>query len=230
MMITKLLKYSGYTAIIAALLGAVSDVLLLYSPDGGFFNPDFQFLNDISFPRLLAGVFLGVFCIPFEILGSWQIYSVTKQNNPQLALITFMFAIYFACIGISVHVLYGVTGVGIHLHSHLPTDYAILVEAHFKQMMSFMQPLATVVLLLHILNTILFVILLRKTNAVFPSWLSYVNPVSIYILLASSYVWWPALGNILAPAAFNLSYGIFFIITNHFILKSLIIARPHIIF
>lgn len=214
-----LLKNAGYIAIIAALLGSISDVLLLYTPNGGFLNPDFQFLKDISYTRLLAGALLGVFCIPFEILGSWQIYSVVKKENPTMALLTIMTAVYFACIGVTVHILYGAIGVGMQMHTHLSSEYTMLANEHFKQMESFMKPVATVVIILHIISTLLFVVLIRKTKNIFPSWLTYINPVTIYIVLASPYVWWPLVGNVLAPAAFNLSYGIFFCITTYYIKK-----------
>lgn len=212
-----LLKNAGYIAITAALLGAISDVLLLYTPNGGFLNPDFQFLKHISYSRLLSGALLGVFCIPFEILGSWQIYSVAKKENPKMAMLTIMAAVYFACIGVTVHMLYGVIGVGMQMHTHLSSEYTMLINDHFKQLESFMKPVATVVILLHVISTLLFVLLIRKTKNIFPAWLTYVNPVTIYIILASPYIWWPTLGNVLAPAAFNLSYGIFFCITTYYI-------------
>lgn len=212
-------KNAGYIAIVAALIGAVSDVLLLYTPKGGFLNPDFLFLNDIPYSHLYAGALMGVFFIPLEILGSWQIYNIIKKENPKLSLLSIMISIYFACIGVVVHMLYGIIGVGMQLHTHLTSDYASLIAEHFAQMNSFMEPVATVVIILHVLSTILCVTLLRKNQHIFPSWLTFVNPVTIYLVLASPYIWWPALGNYLAPAAFNLSYGIFFCITNYYIKK-----------
>ena len=216
---TFLHKNAGYIAIAAALIGAVSDVLWLYTPKGGFLNPDFLFLNDIPYSHLFAGAIMGVFFIPLETLGSWQVYNVIKKENPKMALLTLMLAIYFASIGIVVHMLYGIIGVGMQLHTHLSSEYASLIAEHFKQMNSFMEPVATIVIILHVLVTFLFVSLIRKTKNVFPAWLTFVNPVTIYLVLASPYLWWPTLGNYLAPAAFNLSYCIFFCITNYYIKK-----------
>ncbi|OFY87908.1 MAG: hypothetical protein A3K10_03130 [Bacteroidetes bacterium RIFCSPLOWO2_12_FULL_31_6] len=89
-------------------------------------------------------------------------------------------------------------------------------------MNSFFEPVATAVIILHIISTTLFVTLIRKTKNIFPSWLTFVNPVTIYLVLVSPYWLWPAFGNYLAPAAFNLSYGIFFCITNYYINKEAI--------
>ena len=168
---------------------------------------------------MYAGALLGVLFIPFEIFGSWQIYQVIKKENPKLSLLTFMLAIYFAAIGIVVHMLYGIIGVGMQLHTQLSSQYTSIIETHFKEMIGFISPLATVVIILHVLSTSLFVYLTRQTKNVFPSWLLFVNPLTIYVVLASPYFWWPLVGNILAPAAFNLSYGIFFCITNYYIKK-----------
>jgi hypothetical protein len=70
----KWIRIAGIVAIGGALVGMMGDYCLLYSPQGGYLDGDYGFLEGISMNRVLWGHYLGVLAIPFEAAGLYLIW------------------------------------------------------------------------------------------------------------------------------------------------------------
>ncbi len=195
----KLIQW-GIIALIGSALGACGDVLLLYNPDVSYLTGDYSFMVDISPVRLVCGSFLGVLFIPLVLFGLWQVYQLIYERHPGIAKLGFGIAIYFCCIGVVVHAMFGAMGLAIKQENFLYLNYLRLLLDTFSGLS----------VLLHVLVSAIFSMAIFRKPSSLPIWMVYCNPVSIYIALASTYLFFPPLGSILAPAAFNLSYFVYF--------------------
>jgi len=56
----------------------------------------------------------------------------------------------------------------------------------------------------------LFAYIVLKKPTLYPKWMAFTNPGTFYVVIALSYLVVPPVGNVLLPAAFNLSFLLFF--------------------
>ena len=65
---------------LAAAIGCLADVLLLYNPQGGYELGFDEVLRRINNPfRSMLGGLLGVFVLPFMLLGCWALRQVLAK-------------------------------------------------------------------------------------------------------------------------------------------------------
>ncbi|MEO1435106.1 MAG: DUF6796 family protein [Bacteroidota bacterium] len=177
----------------ASLLGCVSDGLLLYTPDAVYHEMDFQFFTDISKIRLLIGQYLGIFSIPFCLMGFWWLTRGLRpwnENAPWYAFSMMIIAMFL----------------GVAYHACLPL-VAMQVQSlgGVEFVRAFFMPLGTTFALLYFLLSLAFLLTILFRETLFPRWLIWFNPIVTYLVCLAFYLWVPSIGNFLIVAGFNLA-------------------------
>jgi hypothetical protein len=206
--IPKVVYTLAYVAIIAAFIGAVADVLLLYNPAGGYEKGDYFFLLPISEGRLLAGHYLGIFFIPISMLGLLHVYHSLKPGGITLAAIICLAAVYLGFPGVVYHGAVGPMAWFIH-HSRTimpPSPDSVPPVVH-----AYVDALAVALPLGFAIVSGLFTFMVWKRPTRYNKWMLFCNPATFYIVIIITYLVIPPVGNVLAPAGFNLSFMLFFI-------------------
>lgn len=203
-------KYGLYIAMVAALIGAIGDVLLLYHPDGNYEAGDYLFLADIAPNKLLLGAYLGILFIPFVAFGLFVVYEKLKPAIYKNTWI-FVLAIFFTLFpGIAYHATCAYTGIYLRMALDLPPEQSAYLLENFDFLKLLFEPLGLLLGLGFAVLSVLYTYLVLKKDTSIPRWKAYFNPAIFYLCFLAIYIFFPLLGNILVPAAFNLSLFLFF--------------------
>ncbi|MDX2001481.1 MAG: DUF6796 family protein [Chitinophagales bacterium] len=194
-------------AIVAAFIGAVADVLLLYNPEGGYENGDYFFLTQISNFRLLAGHYIGIFFIPLAMMGLLHVYHCLKPAGVTLAAGICMATLYLGYPGVVFHGTVAFTANFLKLMINGDTNINSLMP--YIRMLS--DPLAIFMPLAFMTVSGLFVYTVIRRQTRYKRWMLFCNPLTFYSIFLVSYIVVPPVGEILLPAGFNLSFGLFFL-------------------
>ncbi len=185
-------------SIIAAFLGCIADVLLLYSPNGNYHSGDYAFLMDISLDNIIWGHYLGVLLIPLELLGLWVVIDTFNikihQKIIALCTIAWILTVGVAYHGMIVFVAEAMQKDGIH---------------RAMELKHYFEPFGAFLAIGFVILIVLMIIGLRKKISDLPLKIIFWNPAIIYLLLIILYFLFPPIGNILIVAGFNLSIAVF---------------------
>lgn len=201
-----MVRIATYIALIAALLGATADVLLLYNPKGGYEADDYRFLLDLCKYRMLTGHFLGIIFIPLEMLGLFQVYRALKPAGGYWAWAIVICALYLGFPGVVYHGTVVSTGSVLRLMEQAPT----IVAPEWDYIRMQVDPLAVALPLGFVIMTIILTYVILTKPTLYPKWMAWCNPLTFYVLFLVSYLIVPAVGSFLIPAGFNLAFFFFF--------------------
>lgn len=202
---TKLLLY---IAMLAALIGATADVLLLYNPAGGYEDQTYLFMLDISPDRLMWGHYLGIFFIPLELLGLFHVYKALKPANSKWLYVLFFFSIYSVFPGVVYHGTCAMTATVMKMNAVTPLPaFEEVIWSYWKNLF---EPLGLMLALglLAISILLAYIILKKETN--YNKWMAFCSPLTFYLIFLLFYLAIPSIGNFLIPAGFNLAFFFFF--------------------
>lgn len=188
-------KALAWLAVFGAGLGAVADVLLLYSPRGGYEDPDLAFMANISSERIFWGALLGVLAIPLEAGGLLLLYKRLLKAGYAVARGSVVLGLYMVALGTAVHAAF--YGAGMALETG-ESGRALL------------SPVAGAFVLGFFTLFGLLIVLIGLGRTGLPRWMAFCTPVSVYLLCLLAYVLAPGLGNWLLPAGFNLGMLVFY--------------------
>lgn len=219
------LPTAGIIAFVGALLYAIGDVLLLASKvnldEYPKLKPFAKLLSDaekmvvLSSNRMIWGALLGVFATPLVLLGFWQIYQGLSGANFWAVLTTVSLFGCASVIGAFVHGTFYYMGEyvqALNLVEEKSQDViAKMIERHKKVLIITYAP----VMIFILIASILFSILVYSGNTLFPTWLAFINPVTMTIT-------WMLIKRILPSfvhdategAGFNIAYMAFFACTT----------------
>lgn len=189
------------TSIIAAIIGCVADVLLLYHPDGNYHLGDYQFFLGISKERIIPGYYLGVLFIAFELIGFWLVSKAIFPKEKQKDRLFFASLCFLFLLGIVYHA--AVTFIGVIIKE---ADNGLEI---IQQYQSLFRPLEIIMGVFLVIPTFFIIQRILKGVTLFPKWIVFFNPVLIYGIVILLYLFIPVIGNFLIVAGFNLSNGIF---------------------
>ncbi len=195
-------RLAAKIAIAAAFMGAVADVLLLYSPNGGYETGDYQFLKDIDTNRIVVGHYLGLLFIPLEMLGLFHIYRCLKPAGGWLPWAVVVGALFIGYPGVAYH------GMVAFIHTLVNQGTADAALSEHLRLLS--EPVGGALAVGGGVVAVLFAYTVLKKPTLYPRWMAFANPGTFYIVFALSYLIVPPVGNVLLPAAFNLSFMLFF--------------------
>jgi hypothetical protein len=189
-------------AIVAAFLGTVADLLLLYSPTGGYEVGDYQFLQGISANRIMIGHYLGIFFIPLEMLGLFQVYRCLKPAGGWMPWAVVIGALFIGYPGIAYH--------GMVAFIHQMIQQGTLDAAALERVRLLSEPVGAALAVGGGIVAGIMVYLILKKETLYPKWMVWCNPGAFYVLFAVCYLVIPVVGNFLIPAGFNLAFLLFF--------------------
>ena len=197
---------------LAAAIGCLADVLLLYNPQGGYELGFDEVLRRINNPfRSMLGGLLGVFVLPFMLLGCWALRQVLATTHHKTANFVFATAVYTLCVGVAWHGMAGIAAPALNLESN---GNNIAAAADFAQHVLFLlQPVGVVLVVLFGAISASMAAVIYGGKTPFSNKLAFINPFVIYILCFVAYVLHAKIGGALLVAGFNLSLFIWFLLT-----------------
>ena len=193
------LKIAGITAVLAALIGMAGDICLLYAPNGGYENGDFEFLRAIPNSRLIWGHYLGLFAIPFEAAGLFLVWKALLPLGKKAAWFATIFGFYLMFLGVAYHGT-------VYPLADAVRDNPSQVAA-FKV---FSEPLGLIFAMAFLLGVAAFTVLILRGKTMLPKWMAAFSPLLTYPIWVLMYLLLPNIGNLVVPTGFNLSMAIFF--------------------
>ncbi len=219
------IQLTGILAIIGAFIYAIGDVLLLASninlDDYPKLKPFAKLLSDaekmvvLSSSRMIWGALLGVFGTPLVVAGYWQIYQGLGGANESGVLATISLFGCASIIGAFVHGTFYYMGEYVQALNQVDEKsqdvIAQMIERHKKVLIISYAPLLFMILV----ASVFFSVLVATGSTSFPSWMIYINPVTLTIawliikkVLPKFIVTWTE------GAGFNIAYIAFFICTT----------------
>lgn len=194
-------KVYFWISMLAALVGCLADVLLLYSSEGNYHIPGFAFFDSISVKRIQWGYFLGILLIPFELLALNVIGDALYPRSRQKRNIYRFLLSYLFVLGVVYHGIISFIGIIKKETSNNMELLSICQSLH--------DPLVGVMGIGFVLLTIGIVFSVVKKEGILPKWILVFNPVVVYALVLLLYFGIPSIGNYLMVAGFNFSIFIF---------------------
>ncbi len=194
-------KKMMWVSIIASLFAAIADMMILYSPNGGYHLMDYLYLKDVPYTRLLIGHYLGIFSIPMYLLGLWWVVKALKPAGDGVPVRAFSFLVFMLILGVLYHGLVAMIWMLVDSQGD-PTE---LIERGRV----FFEPISTILVFLVIITSSIFSYWVMKGKSYFPKWIIYCTPVFSFVIFILLYIFVPIIGNYLIVSGFNLSVGIF---------------------
>lgn len=220
-----LLRITGLTALLGALLYAVGDVLLLAGKISLDQYPKLQpfakLLSDaekmVVLPpgRMIWGALLGVFATPMVLAGIWQVYQGLTGADAALSLVTGLLFAVASVIGAFVHGTFYYMGEYVQALNKVEDGSQAVIAGMIARHRQVLLISYVPVLLLILAASILFSLLVASGRTAFPVWMAAVNPVTMTLA-------WLGLKRLLPPfvrdwtegAGFNIAYFVFFACTT----------------
>ena len=219
------IQITGLLAIFGAILYAIGDVLLLASKinldEYPKLKPFAKLLSDaekmvvLSPSRMIWGALLGVFATPLVLAGFWQVYQGLGGGNESGVLATILLFGCASVFGAFVHGTFYYMGEYIQALNQVDEKSQNVIvkmfERHKKVLIITYAPLLIMILI----ASILFSILVASGKTAFPSWITFINPLTLTIA-------WLIIKRVLPKfvvdwtegAGFNIAYFAFFLCTT----------------
>ena len=219
------LPTAGIIAFVGAFLYAIGDVFLLASKvnldEYPKLKPFTKLLSDaekmvvLSNNRMIWGALLGVFATPLVLIGFWQIYQGLGGANDWAVLATISLFGSASVIGTFVHGTFYYMGEYVQALNQVDENsqpiIAKMIERHKKVLMITYAP----VLIFIVIASILFSVLVYSGQTAFPTWIAFINPVTMMVA-------WLLIKKILPSfvrdategAGFNIAFMAFFACTT----------------
>jgi hypothetical protein len=216
------IQITGLSAILGTILYSIGDVLLLASKvnldEYPKLKPFSKLLSAaekmvvLSPTRMIWGALLGVFATPLILVGFWQVYQGLGGANESIVLAAVLLFGCASVIGAFVHGTFYYMGEYVQALNQVDessqTVIANMIERHKKVLIITYAPVMVMILI----ASILFSVLVASGPTSFPSWMAYVNPVTMTIA-------WLLLKRILPQfvrdategAGFNIAFFAFFV-------------------
>ncbi|MFN3492682.1 MAG: DUF6796 family protein, partial [Anaerolineales bacterium] len=183
------LPTAGIIAFVGALLYAIGDALLLASKvnldEYPKLKPFTKLLSDaekmvtLSSNRMIWGALLGVFATPLVLIGFWQIYQGLGGANVWATLATIGLFGSASVIGAFVHGAFYYMGEYIQALNQVEEksqDVIVkMIERHKKVLIITYAP----VIIFILIASILFSVLVYSGKTLFPTWIAFINPVTM---------------------------------------------------
>lgn len=199
------LRLFGIIGIIAALFGITADLLLLYVPNGGYENWDYQFFTQISEQRIYWGHLIGVVYIPFELAGFWQVYKALEPAGRRWVLPVLLPVVFVTIWGVAYHAMLAGFAAYMRLQAEVALPDALSTQT-FGHLKATLEPLGNLLFLLFVFISGGLFYLIRYKETHYPKWVAWVNPMLIYLIAVVLYLLFPQhIGSMAVVAGFNLS-------------------------
>ncbi len=199
----------GYLACAAAVVLAIADVALLYSPRAAYAFGNYELLADVPRWRLLVGHYLGILVLPAYIAGYWLVFCGLRGAGPWRSWPVLVLGAYGAAVAGAFHGMLALVALIVQQGAGGETALAgRLVE----QARAFADPLHGLVIGLLALGSLWFAAAVAAGPSAYPRWLAAANPLALAALFVLPYYLAPgfAPARLVLPAAFHLAHLVFF--------------------
>jgi hypothetical protein len=212
----KLVIILSALGMLSVLITIISDFLLLGKPDSAvnFFIIGTETMWDIDPWRITLGTFIGVFALPFQLLGLLPLYFALKPAGRILPIITVIGNAHALLIGVAFHMSYAYIGRGWALYHQ--NDISKEISSKMMDSFSFYWLTLLVIMSLEILlSSLVYIILVIKRKTLFPKWMAIFSQIVIILITFTVLLAFPyPIGGYIAPASINVATLIFFMITR----------------
>lgn len=199
------LRWFGLIGVAAALGGFAADVLLLYVPNGSYERWDYRFFEHISETRIFWGVLLGIFCIPFELVGFWQVYQAVQEAGKRYVLPVLLPVVFITVWGVTYHGMLGGLASFMHLAGRVKLRPAVF-EHSLNQLVTTIEPLGYLLFGVFVYISAGLFYLIRYRQTMYPKWVAWANPFFFYLACVGLYLLFPQhIGSIAMVSGFSLS-------------------------
>jgi hypothetical protein len=218
---TKTIVGLGALATFGALMGVVADVLSVWSPNTNQMGTAFSVgLENIlglyeGKPRwsYVLGNYIGIYFIPFHILGFFLIFQALKPASVKWARVFLVLALYLTPIGVGLHGSLAFVG------DIIQSKDANLIDG----MQDYWQPWAYSLVFGYAIVSALIALLILTGRSLYQQWIVLVSPIGLVVFTAIVIELLPdsatGLKAFLALTGLNLPLMIFFSITTWVVAK-----------
>ena len=198
---TKLYDFLFMLGITGAILGAASDVLLLYLPDADYLDGTYSFLTEVPESGLMWGHFLGIFAIPLTLAGYRVVCHALEPMGGNVAWGVFGIAVFIFFSGVCYH-----SGFAYMAHT-------LKSGGTIENLLPYWEPLAKVTFFGFATLSLTLMVLIFSLKTRYTRWVGLFNPLFIYLFCILAYYILPKVGGVLLVAGFNLSNAVFLFIS-----------------
>ncbi len=160
----------------------------------------------------VLGNYLGVFFLPFHIVGSYLVYLALKPAGKKYALMYFFPAAYLASIGAGYHGTYAFVG------DIIQSGDGVLMQ----KMLDYWQYWGGVLILGYSILSLFLFVRIFKGQSIFPKWVAVLSPISVVAITVVVTLLIPkdmvGLRSFFTVTGLNLPLAIFYFVTTRFLL------------
>jgi len=210
--LSKQLLFYAVVGIIAVVLTIVSDVIMLGKTTNGYsyIKLSTETMVDISQGRVTFGTFLGVFILPFQLIGLIPIYYGLKPAGRSKAILMMLPIVHAAVIAVAFHVSYAFMASGWKLAYKLDPGN-IMVKDMFSKFNLYWTITLVIMAIDVTFSSIVYIKLILTKKTLFSTWMAFFSPFIIILFMFLIIILIPApIGGFIAPTFLNLSTLIFF--------------------
>lgn len=213
----------GSAGIIAVVLTIISDFILIGRPSSSysFLKLGTESMNGLAHWRIIIGTFLGIIVIPLQVAGLIPVYLGLKPAGKIKSLIFVIAECHSAAIAAAFHISYAFIAGSWKLYYAVGPKNAAASEM-LRSFNLYWQITIIIIAVDIIISSGLYTFLVACRNTLYPKWMAFLNPLSIflYTYLIILPIPKPA-GGYVAPAFLNLSTLIFFLLSTFTVYKKL---------
>ena len=177
-------RAAGILSVTAAFILIISDLFLTYSPNAGAIDMLDMYVLEFSIWRLYIGALLGVFFVPFYLLGYWLIFRALRPAGFWYSFPVLIITGYVITLGFSqVHSFFGIRGIILQTGYSISNDFINYYKPIIEKLNLFEMPIVFFTYILGIFLPslcIMIVILVKKTY--YKKWMAFFNVTIIFIL------------------------------------------------
>lgn len=210
-MLKKRIFMCGLIGIIGILLTILSDLFLIGRACSAFsfLKLGTQSMAEVAQWRITFGTFLGVFALPFQILGLVPLYFGLKSAGRLLALIACAINTHAIIMGVAFHTAYGFIGSGWRLF-YIEGQNNKNIEAMIIKFDHYWRIIIFIMVTDIIISSSIYIIQIIRGKSIYSKWMALMNPIFIFIVLFPLVFVLPApIGGFIGPAYFNIATLIF---------------------
>lgn len=196
----KVLLYSGFAGLTAAILVGIGEFLLHYDSLARY-TDTLAFFQGVTRERATIGHFFGVLGAPLYVVGAYHIYLMLRPANETAARIASLVMAYGCVVGA---VWIGSRAIAVELvAAGSNSDQLGLYELRYE---SLLQIVRVAVLVL----SVILVWLCLTGRTLYPRSMAVLNPISLILVVFIIFFSVPVVGKFIMPIALNVAFFIMF--------------------
>ncbi len=202
------LTTTGIIGLIGALICGTGEFLLHFDPQAKFTG--YEFMADISEPRLTMGHFFAVSGVSLYFVGMWHIAEMLRPAGEKLSRILFLvgsFGFLYGAMWMSSRAMIG----SIAHHPEL-VECTDLVNLYKLRLETLLQVIRITTLAI----SIIFIKMVLTGKSRYPKWMAATSPIVLLLMNFVVYIVAPDIGKYLMPIALNVGFSIFFLLSLTF--------------